>query len=501
MKHLRIVICLLCVSMLAMAVSVSAADTAPKSQTASGNVMNTGLRFENDTPDQTGPGYTWSLENKTLTLSGVIVNSGKDHGIVLPRGSTMIVEAGTTNTIDSQQGGITYLLDGTKDEMSRIMGTGTLSIKASEHGISEDIGDPGDEYANDLKIEDVTLNMSGKYSGIASASTSTKNAKINIDSGGILADIANVVDESYGIKIDGGTVNLRGGLTCVNWYAQKANVIISNASVHIKEGRLSTDSAVSITNSSVIVNGSSVAAISSDYGEGFKDLTIENSNVKAIGKDLGIYVEEVYISKNSKVYAEGKNAAIACKKLNISGRNTTLEGKSSSSALRLEGVPTNSVQLSDKLGITRGGTLSYSKKRYYDGNEYKTRYFYTVTADKAVKLKQKDRNSYMITNGSKHFVLGKKSAPAQAVLTKLTAGQRIIRAVWNKGTDPVYQVQFAPNARFTGSKSVTATDVNNVKITKLNRKTKYWVKVRSINYFNGKQYYGAWSSVKTIKTN
>lgn len=92
--------------------------------------------------------------------------------------------------------------------------------------------------------------------------------------------------------------------------------------------------------------------------------------------------------------------------------------------------------------------------------------------------------------------------PAQAVIKKVKAkGGRSIQVTWKKqGNIRGYQLQYAENKRFKKkkTKNVSASK-GSVVLKKLKPKKKYYIRIRSYTYDNGKKVYGKWSKVKSCK--
>lgn len=75
--------------------------------------------FTDATDDESGEGWTWNNDSKTLTLNGVTV---KNH-IVLPDGATIVVTEGTENSVTVESGNAIYA-----DGALTISGKGKLSV-------------------------------------------------------------------------------------------------------------------------------------------------------------------------------------------------------------------------------------------------------------------------------------------------------------------------------------------------------------------------------------
>jgi len=93
--------------------------------------------------------------------------------------------------------------------------------------------------------------------------------------------------------------------------------------------------------------------------------------------------------------------------------------------------------------------------------------------------------------------------PAKVSIKSLKTGSKKLTITWKKATCTKYQVYVAKNKTFTkGLKKYNLSAKYTKKtLTKLKKGTKYYVKVRAIKVYNGKTYYGQWSTVKqkTVK--
>lgn len=92
--------------------------------------------------------------------------------------------------------------------------------------------------------------------------------------------------------------------------------------------------------------------------------------------------------------------------------------------------------------------------------------------------------------------------PAKASLKKITLSKynkRQISIKAKKQKNVSYQYQYAKNKQFKKAKSIRSSYVSLTTST-LSKKKKYYVRVRAYYTYNGKNYYGAWSKAKSIRT-
>ncbi len=96
--------------------------------------------------------------------------------------------------------------------------------------------------------------------------------------------------------------------------------------------------------------------------------------------------------------------------------------------------------------------------------------------------------------------------PAKMKIKKVTSPKaKAVKVSWSKAGGKVsgYHVQIALNKKFTkGKKSYYVKKGSAVSktITKLKKKTKYYVRLRAYKTVGGKKYWGAYSAVKAVKT-
>ncbi len=89
-------------------------------------------------------------------------------------------------------------------------------------------------------------------------------------------------------------------------------------------------------------------------------------------------------------------------------------------------------------------------------------------------------------------------------LSKVAAGKKSFKATWKSvASIGGYQIQYSTSSSFkSGNKTVTVSGYKSTSITvkNLKAKKKYYVRIRAYKTINGKKYYSAWSSKKTVTT-
>ena len=91
-----------------------------------------------------------------------------------------------------------------------------------------------------------------------------------------------------------------------------------------------------------------------------------------------------------------------------------------------------------------------------------------------------------------------KIAMKSVKLTKRDKRKITIKVKGQKGAS--YQYQYATSKKFKKSKSIRSEYSSTTTMRRLAKKKKYYVRVRGYVTYDGKNYYGAWSKVKTIRT-
>lgn len=90
-----------------------------------------------------------------------------------------------------------------------------------------------------------------------------------------------------------------------------------------------------------------------------------------------------------------------------------------------------------------------------------------------------------------------KASLKKVTLSKYNKRQLLIKVKAQKNVS--YQYQFAKNKRFKKAKSIRSSYAS-VTTSTLSKKKKYYVRVRAYYTYDGKNYYGAWSKAKSIRT-
>ena len=143
-------------------------------------------------------------------------------------------------------------------------------------------------------------------------------------------------------------------------------------------------------------------------------------------------------------------------------------------------------------------TVKDGNKTLKAGTDYKVTYKNNKKAGKAtVTIAGIGNYKFSVT---KTFKLNPKGTS----LSKLTAKSKGFEAKWKKQTAETsgYQIEYATSSNFKGSKTVLVSSNKTTKktISKLKKKKKYYVRIRTYKTVSGEKYYSSWSKVKTVTT-
>lgn len=146
---------------------------------------------------------------------------------------------------------------------------------------------------------------------------------------------------------------------------------------------------------------------------------------------------------------------------------------------------------------TAGNKLEYA---YYDSPYYKTQIVTTVS--RGIYYLRFMSNSRCGNYSFKISKYNEVSKPGKVSLSSVKSSKKKTAVIkWKKiNNADGYQIQYAKSKKFKGKKTVYVSGSYTKKtITKLNRKKRYYVRVRAYKIVNGSYKYGKWSSVKSVK--
>lgn len=206
-----------------------------------------------------------------------------------------------------------------------------------------------------------------------------------------------------------------------------------------------------------------------------------NSKLKEKYNDFVIYYKDTNSSKNFFKWdsaSYGVTTYNVLPTVKLSTTSYTYDGK----------VHKPSVKVTSSSGYSLSKGSGYSVS-YIDNQKYVGTYKVKITI-----------------KGSEGSIVYKtfKINPKPTTLKKLTAKNDAFKVEWNKKTTQStgYQIRYSTSKSFSSYKDVLIEkDTTTSKtVSKLKSKKTYYVKVRTYKVTNGKKYYSAWSSVKSVKT-
>ncbi|MDO4854420.1 MAG: CAP domain-containing protein [Coriobacteriia bacterium] len=112
-----------------------------------------------------------------------------------------------------------------------------------------------------------------------------------------------------------------------------------------------------------------------------------------------------------------------------------------------------------------------------------------------------DGSTVIVTPGT--TTVTKVSAPAKTSISKVSKAKKAFTVKWKKKSGVAgYQVRYSLKSSMKGSKTVTvkSAKATSKKVSKLKKKKRYYVQVRTYKMVSGKTYWSGWSAKKSVKT-
>ena len=263
-------------------------------------VITEKLDFASKTTDESGNGWSWDYDTKTLTLDGVNIQATTDSMsvVTVPDGTEIVLNGNNTivqtNTDDSD----TYVLSAVNNKEVNCDGTMTISgdgvLNAENHST--------DSMARSLGG---TIILNG---GTVNATGTVKTNSLEIHNNGVLnANATTASFEGVAVNVSRGiTVDGNGSLTAVGC----ANESTLNSAILLT----SNFDKISVSeNGSITVPEGNAARVgiyySGNNGDGM-DAEISGGKVTAYGTKYGIYKVNLIMSGTGSVYTTGGSYAI-----------------------------------------------------------------------------------------------------------------------------------------------------------------------------------------------
>ncbi len=294
-KFVRLISAVLSAAMTLTAVPLSAfAEGEAHTHDGESNVITTPLDFREKTADESGDGWSWVYDTKTLTLDGVNIQATTDSMsvVTVPDGTEIVLNGNNTivqtNTGDSD----TYVLSAVNNKEVNCDGTMTIS------------GD-GVLNAENRSTDSMARSLGGSIilnGGTVNATGTVKTNSLEIHNDGVLnANATTASFEGVAVNVSGGiTVDGNGSLTAVGC----ANESTLNSAILLTSN---FGDKISVSgNGSITVPEGNAAKVGIYYdGNKSLDAEISGGKVTAYGTKCGIYKVNLIMSGTGSVYATG----------------------------------------------------------------------------------------------------------------------------------------------------------------------------------------------------
>lgn len=296
-KFVRLISAVLSAAMTLTAVPLSAfAEGEAHTHDGESNVITTPLDFREKTADESGDGWSWVYDTKTLTLNGVNIQATTEENmmsvVTVPDGTKIVLNGENTivqtDTLESD----TYVLSAVNNKEVNCDGTMTIS------------GD-GVLNAENRSTDSMARSLGGSIilnGGTVNATGTVKTNSLEIHNDGVLnANATTASFEGVAVNVSGGiTVDGNGSLTAVGC----ANESTLNSAILLTSN---FGDKISVSGNGSITVPEGNAAKVGIYYDGNKsiDAEISGGKVTAYGTKCGIYKVNLIMSGTGSVYATG----------------------------------------------------------------------------------------------------------------------------------------------------------------------------------------------------
>ena len=298
-KFVRLISAVLSAAMTLTAVPLSAfAEGEAHTHDGESNVITTPLDFREKTADESGDGWSWVYDTKTLTLNGVNIQATTEENmmsvVTVPDGTEIVLNGNNTIVQTDTGDSYTYVLSAVNTDTTNCDGTMTIS------------GD-GVLNAENRSTDSMARSLGGSIilnGGTVNATGTVKTDSLEIHNDSVLN--ANASATSY----DGAAVNVGGSITVDGNGSLNAvgcaieNQDIMNTAILLNGNQ---DSKISVTgNGSITVPESNGARYGICYDVNRRRINAEISGkVTAYGTMCGISGINLIMSGTGSVYATG----------------------------------------------------------------------------------------------------------------------------------------------------------------------------------------------------
>lgn len=300
-KFVRLISAVLSAAMTLTAVPLSAfAEGEAHTHDGESNVITTPLDFREKTADESGDGWSWDYDTKTLTLDGVNIQARTDSmSVVTVPDGTEIVLNGNNTIVQTDTGkSDTYVLSAVNNKEVNCDGTMTISGDGVLNAENRSTDSMARSLGGSIILNGGTVNATG--------TVKTNSLEIHND-GALNANATTASFEGVAVNVSGGiTVDGNGSLTAVGC----ANESTLNSAILLT----SNFDKISVSeNGSITVPEGNAARVgiyySGNNGDGM-DAEISGGKVTAYGAKYGIYKVNLIMSGTGSVYTTGGSYAI-----------------------------------------------------------------------------------------------------------------------------------------------------------------------------------------------
>lgn len=325
-KFVRLISAVLSAAMTLTAVPLSAfAEGEAHTHDGESNVITTPLDFREKTADESGDGWSWDHDTKTLTLNGVNIQATTEENmmsvVTVPDGTKIVLNGENTivqtDTLESD----TYVLSAVNNKEVNCDGTMTIS------------GD-GVLNAENCSTDSMARSLGGSIilnGGTVNATGTVKTNSLEIHNDGVLnANATTASFEGVAVNVSGGiTVDGNGSLTAVGC----ANESTLNSAILLTSN---FGDKISVSeNGSITVPEGNAARVGIYYrgnnGDGM-DAEISGGKVTAYGTKYGIYKVNLIMNGTGSVYTTGGSYAIGQTVPTIDENEFVIKGSTESKA-------------------------------------------------------------------------------------------------------------------------------------------------------------------------
>ena len=302
-KFVRLISAVLSAAMTLTAVPLSAfAEGEAHTHDGESNVITTPLDFREKTADESGDGWSWDHDTKTLTLNGVNIQATTEENmmsvVTVPDGTKIVLNGENTivqtDTLESD----TYVLSAVNNKEVNCDGTMTISGDGVLNAENRSTDSMARSLGGSIILNGGTVNATG--------TVKTNSLEIHND-GKLNANASTASFDGEAVNVSGGiTVDGNGSLTavgCANESTLNSAILLTS-----KFDKISVSE-----NGSITVPEGNAARVgiyySGNNGDGM-DAEISGGKVTAYGAKYGIYKVNLIMSGTGSVYTTGGSYAI-----------------------------------------------------------------------------------------------------------------------------------------------------------------------------------------------